>query len=296
MTHLWLVWAMLFSGYLAARTRVFPEGAPDSLNAFVIYVSLPAVILRLVPRLSFRSELAVLVLVPWVLLVLSVPLVLAMSRVFRFRPGVVAALLLSAPLGNTSFLGFPLVSALLGEGALGFAALYDQLGSFLTLATYGLLVVARYSAAEGSTMRAILRKLATFPPFLALVVSLVPLPHPVAFDEVLEHIGATLTPVAMFAVGLRAKLRPPPERAALALGLTVKMLVAPIVAWTLCRALGASGNVLKVAVLEAGMPPMISAAALSMLYGFAPELSAALVSYGMVLSMMTVPALSTLLR
>lgn len=296
MIHLWLVWAMLLLGYAAARARAFPENAADSLNAFVIYVSLPAVILRLVPRLSFHSDLAVLVLVPWTLLALSVPLVLGVSRLLGFRQGTVAALLLAAPLGNTSFLGFPLISALLGENALGLAALYDQLGSFLTLATYGLVVVARYSAAEGATMAAIFRKLTTFPPFLALVVALLPLPHPAALDEVLELVGATLTPLAMFAVGLRGKLRPPPERAALALGLTVKMFVAPAVAWGLCRALGASGNVLRVAVLEAGMPPMISASALSMLYGFAPELSAALVSYGMVLSMMTAPALSVLLR
>lgn len=296
MAPLWLVWAMLLSGYVAARMRALPDDAADTLNGFVIYVSLPAVILRVVPRLSLHAELLALVAVPWAMLAFSVPLVLLLSRLLGFKHGVVAALLLAAPLGNTSFLGFPLVSALLGEGALGYAAIYDQLGSFLLLATYGLLVAARFSAAEGSAMTAIFRKLVTFPPFLTLLLALLPFPHPPVLDEVLSAIGATLTPIAIFAVGLRARLRPPPERTALAIGLAVKMLVAPALALGLCRMVGAGGNVLRVAVLEAGMPPMISASALSMLYGFAPELSAALVSYGMVLSMVSEPMLAALLR
>ena len=55
-------------------------------------------------------------------------------------------------------------------------------------------------------------------------------------------------------------------------------------------------ELLKVAVLEAGMPAMITAGALAMLAGLAPELAAALVGYGVVLGMLTLPVLARLLN
>jgi predicted permease len=115
-------------------------------------------------------------------------------------------------------------------------------------------------------------------------------------DAIFQRVGDTLVPLAMFAVGLRVRLRPPKERGALVLGLVFKMLVAPAAAWALARALGAPRDILTVATLEAGMPSQISAGALAMLHGFAPELSAALVGYGIALSMLTVPAIAHLLQ
>jgi len=62
------------------------------------------------------------------------------------------------------------------------------------------------------------------------------------------------------------------------------------------RALGARGLVLEVAVLETAMPTMITAGALMMAYGVAIELAAAFVSWGLILSLLTVPIWSLLVR
>jgi malate permease and related proteins len=54
--------------------------------------------------------------------------------------------------------------------------------------------------------------------------------------------------------------------------------------------------VLKVAVLESAMPTMITAGALLMAYGVASELAAAFVSWGLIISLVSVSAWSVLLR
>jgi predicted permease len=54
--------------------------------------------------------------------------------------------------------------------------------------------------------------------------------------------------------------------------------------------------VLKVAVLETAMPTMITAGALMMAHGVAIELAASFVSWGLILSLVTVPAWSLLIR
>jgi predicted permease len=285
----------LAAGYIAARLRVLHETAADSFNRFVIYVCLPAVVLRLVPKLAFQANLAVLVITPWVLLGIAVGLVTVVARACGWRREVLGALLLCVPLGNTSFLGFPMVGALLGQDAVRFAVLYDQLGSFLILATYGLVVVARFSGKEKPSTRTILRRALTFPPFVALVVALLPLQGSDLADSVLKSIGDTLVPIAMFAVGLKLELRWPKDGAALAFGLGTRMLLLPLAAAGISRGLGAPGNVIRVAVLESGMPPMITAGALAVAAGLAPELSAALVAYGVLLSLVTLPVIARLL-
>jgi predicted permease len=285
----------LLAGFIAARLRVFPDSTADAFNRFVVYVCLPAVVLRLVPKLAFDANLAVLVITPWVLLGVAAVLVTVVARACGFRREVLAVLLLCVPLGNTSFLGFPLVGALLGQDAVRFAVVYDQVGSFLILATYGLVVVARFSGDREPSARTILRRVATFPPFIALVVALLPLPHSDLADSVLKRIGDTLVPIAMFAVGLKLELRRPKDGAALAFGLGTKMLLFPLIGAGIARSFAAPESVTRVSVLESGMPPMITAGALAIAAGLAPELAAALVAYGVLLSLVTLPGIARLL-
>lgn len=50
--------------------------------------------------------------------------------------------MLTVPLGNTGFVGIPLVEALLGKEAVAYAILYDQFGTFIALNTLGSFIAA----------------------------------------------------------------------------------------------------------------------------------------------------------
>ncbi|KAF1013349.1 MAG: hypothetical protein GAK31_03498 [Stenotrophomonas maltophilia] len=76
----------------------------------------------------------------------------------------------------------------------------------------------------------------------------------------------------------------------LAVGLLLKLVVLPALALPLSWALGLQGLMLKANVLESAMPTMITAAALAISHRLAPRLAAALVGYGIVLSLLTLPA------
>jgi predicted permease len=115
-------------------------------------------------------------------------------------------------------------------------------------------------------------------------------------EPVLERVGDTLVPIAMFAVGMKLSLRPPKETGPLLFGLGAKMILSPLVAFAFLKLVGASHEVLRVGVFEAGMPSMITAGALSILAGLAPELAAALVGYGVLLALVTLPVLARLLE
>jgi len=291
--------AYLLIGILIKRTRRFPEETGNVLSLFAITVSLPALVLLKIPELAFSTDLLTPVLMPWAMLVLSAAAVLGLARWFQWDRPVTGCLLLLIPLGNTSFLGVPLVQAFFGDQAIPYAVLYDQLGSFLALATYGSVVIALYGSDTGkTTLTGILKRVGTFPPFIALVLAVVlrPLTVPDIVTHLLDTLGATLVPIAMIAVGFQLTFAFKGDMVApLLSGLSIKLVLAPLVALGACRLMGLEGEVVDVSIFEAGMAPMVSASALAILAGLSPALAAALVGAGIVLSFVTLPLLHALL-
>jgi len=294
-----LMLAMLALGMLFARLRVFPEGAADTLNLVVLYVCLPAAILVYVPKLRFEPDLLGLVAVPWLLAAASWLLLRLLAPRMRLRRDELGVLLLCTMLGNTSYIGYPMIEALLGAQALPYAVVYDQFGTFVMLSTLGLVVLARYGGDEPPTARAIALRIARFPPVWALVFGLTLMPeHPPAWiAAALDQLAGVMLMLVMLAVGLTVQLRlPRDEIAPLALGLALKLAVLPALALALALAFGLEGDMRHVAVLESAMPTMVTAAALAISHRMAPRLAAALVGYGIVLAMATLPAWNFVLQ
>jgi len=78
--------------------------------------------------------------------------------------------------------------------------------------------------------------------------------------------------------------------------LILKRIIMPLIAFGILFAMGTEPLALKTAVLESGMPSMITAGALAIAAGFAPALSAALVGYGIIISLVTLPIIVYLLE
>lgn len=290
---------LLGIGVLLGRARILPERAGDALNQVVLWVCLPAAILHHVPRLPIYTperllDVAWIALVPWALLLLSVIVVKLVVRALGLSPGEEGSLLMTVALGNTSFLGYPVIRALLGEEALATAVIYDQLGSFLGLATFGTIVLARYGGEETPTLRVLAQKVLRFPPFVALVVALLfgglqlPVPAPIASS--LELLATAMLPLVLMALGLGLKLTlPPKERLPLALGLGLKLLFFPALVLMTLMLTHTRGQAAEVALLESAMPPMVTAGALAAGQGLAPDLSRAMTGFGLVLALFTLP-------
>jgi predicted permease len=100
----------------------------------------------------------------------------------------------------------------------------------------------------------------------------------------------------MIAVGFQLTLRLDKNALSpLGIGLSIKLIIAPLTALLLCRILGLEGEPVQVSIFEAGMPPMVSAGALAILARLSPTLTAGLVGLGIILSFLTLPLLFQLL-
>ena len=290
------VLVLLLLGVVAARLPAIPDRAPQTLDALVLWFALPGLILTEVPDLVLDASTAVPVAVAWGSLALLVVLVLLLSRARGWSARTTGTMLLVVPLGNTSFLGIPAVTALLGADHVGQALLYDQLGSFLALATWGTFVAARYGAGSSPTFGGTLRRIVTFPPFVALVAAFVlrGVVLPGTADQVLfgvaDRLGAMLVPLTMLAVGMRLRL---PSAwgtfEPMLLGLVLRMAAAPAAAYGVMHLLDAGGMAWQTSVFEAAMPPMVTAGVVATAAGLDEELASALVGVGVLAALATLP-------
>jgi len=291
--NFFLILIYLCIGALARRIPKFTDDTPVVLNAFVLYIALPALILQKIPALTFSTALLIPAVVPWLLLLMVVVTVLLLSRIFGWSRDITAALLIVLPLGNTSFLGFPMIEAFFGGDYLPYALVYDQVGSFVALATYSTILAAAYSpSAEKATLKSMGLKIITFPPFIALMLALMlrNISYPPLFQALIDHLAQTLVPLIMVAVGFTLRFSLGGERLSpLLSGIAIKLLLMPILVYAGCYALGLEGKAVTVSVFEAAMPPMISAGAIAIMAGLAPRMVANLVGFGLLLSFITLP-------
>ncbi|NVJ51396.1 MAG: AEC family transporter [Gammaproteobacteria bacterium] len=292
MSSLIILFICVSAGLLLARIKALPENAAQVLNLYVIWVALPALVLSNMSEFTLSAAALFPMLVAWAALLVSAVIVVLVVRSAGWSRDTQAVLLLLVPLGNTSFLGIPLVTALMGNQVLPYIILYDQLGSFLALATYGTVVVALHSGTAVS-VPVMTRKVLTFPPFIALIGALLINLFgglPAVGLVALQAIGATLVPVVMVAVGLQWRFRlPRDDRWPMVIGLAIKLLLLPLMVWGAMRLLVISPELAQTMVLESAMAPMISAGALATLHNYRPQLVAAMVGYGLLFAFATVP-------
>jgi predicted permease len=258
----------------------------------------PALVLSKFSRIEMGEGLIVPVLVAWGAMGFIVVVVLYVSRVMQFSRSITGTLLLVAVLGNTSFLGLGMVEGLLGDEHLSAALAYDQLGTFLALATWGSFVASHYGQGQPGLMP-IVQRLFRFVPFLALLAT-IPLRWvevPESVYSVLDGVGRTVGPVAMGSLGMRFVVRTSRRVLGPALfGLTLKMVAVPLLVLLVAFAMGHPSDIAwSTATLESAMPPMVTAGIVAIGAGLDEELSSFMVGVGTLVSFATVPLISLML-
>jgi malate permease and related proteins len=296
MSQFSIVFICLMAGFALRR---LPRGGGDhighALNTVVIYVALPALTIIQIHKMSFTGTLFLAAAMPWVNFVCAALWSAGLGWLLKWPRQLTGMMALTTGLGNTSFLGFPLIEAILGKEGLPTAIVSDQLGSFAVVSTLGIFLASYYGSDSKTSMSAIIRRVATFPPFIATIVAITTrgLELPEDLVTPLERIGSTLTPLALISVGTRIEFDIEIMRRYwknLTIGLTLKMAAAPALALLLTRLLSGQEDIShKVIVLEAAMPSMITGYLIGAEHRLDGKFGALMVTVGIVLAIFTVP-------
>jgi malonate transporter and related proteins len=201
--------ALIFCGYGAGRFKLLSEASIAGVNAFVFYFALPAFIFNLLAT----SPLAAVANGPFVAAYLGTGLVVfAVAAVlgrllFDVRRSEAALQGSAAVLGNTGYMGIPLVAAAFGDRAaiplvLGLtleATVLIPLTIILVEAQKGL--DAGWSRLLGSVARAMVRNPIIIAIFAGVLVSATGLGLPTPIENFTDLLGRAAGPCALFALG-----------------------------------------------------------------------------------------------
>jgi predicted permease len=294
--------ALIGLGYGAGRTGFFTPEATAWLTKFVFYFALSAMIFRFAANLPAAELFDPAFIAAYLTGTMAVYLLATAVALIR-RRGVAEAAVEAqcAAIGNTGFLGIPMLAVLLGEAAVGpvMMVLAVDLIVFSSL-----IVILVTGSREGRLSPAILGTvvlgLVKNPMIVSIVLGLcwsafrLPLPEPAAMFLVL--LGAAATPGALFAIGASLAARSA-ERLAVAGWLSFAKLVLHPAAVAFCALVlfDVRPYAAGVMIAAAALPVAGNVYMLAQHYGVAPQRVSASILISTAASILTVPAVIALI-
>ena len=290
MNNLVLLIVCFLIGIGLRKTGRLPTSSAATLNGFIIHVSLPAITLLHIHKLKLDTTLIYSALMPWLFFAAAILFFWGVGKFLQLDRQSLGVLILVGGLGNTSFVGLPMIEAYYGKELLPVGLIVDQFGSFLVLSTLGI-AVATYFSSGAVTARMMARKVLLFPPFQALVLAFLlrPFLYPEWLIVVLQRLGDTLTPLALASVGFQLQFTGiGGELKGLSIGLLYKLILGPaLIFGVFVLILGVRGEAMQVTIFEAGMAPMISAGIIACDHQLNPRLTNLMIGIGIPLSFLT---------
>lgn len=285
-----LLIGLFIAGIILQQLKITPNNFYKKINKFIIYFPLPAIVLTKIPHLSVTKEVLFPVSSAWIIFFCSVLFAYLVSRKMHYDNQTMACIILCCGLGNTSFVGYPILHYFYGDGSIKHAIFVDQPGTFLILSTFGILIAAYYGSGNISS-RQLLKRLFTFPPFIVFVIALY-LPSKLISGTLfsgLEYLGMLMIPLAILSLGWQFKWNLKEiEWKKFMIAVSYKLLLAPLIIYIIFFVLlQKQGEIYTVSVMECAMPPMITSSIIATEYGLDEKLANTLPTLGILLSIPT---------
>jgi malate permease and related proteins len=292
-SNILLLFLCLLAGVLLRKVRYVNENSHLILNDIIMYICLPALALLYIPRIKFDGNILFPLLSAWIVFGFSIVFFLFLKKFLKSDSYTLGALILTAGLCNTSFVGFPVLMALYGEEGLKTGVLIDQSGSFVILATVGIIVASICSHGK-IDLKVISKKILYYPSFAAFVIGIILNIFHFEFtgvvEEILQKAGSPMAFLALISVGLqlRIRLNHIPYKEILS-GLFYKLILAPLIIYVVfVFIMKGKGLDVQVSVIEMAMPPMVMGSVLAVSYNLNPRLANLMVGIGIPLSFITI--------
>ena len=259
---------LIFIGFACGKTRGLPESGLAWMNFFLLYVSLPALLFRIMSETPFSELNNPPFLIATTLATVSA-FVLAMvgGRILgelSLRKATMAGL--AGAYGNIGYMGPGLALAVLGTKAAAPTALIFCCDSIFLFTIVPLLMALTdrehrsFLHAVGVAARQIVLNPLIMSAVLGALVAALHIPLPTALDRTLLFLQNAAAPTALFVLGVTVALRPfdrvPWEVPGV---IAIKLLIHPLIVFGLMLLFGPFAQPwAATAVLMAALPPALN--------------------------------------
>ena len=297
-----VMFLMMAVGYLCYKKQILTEEVSKKVSAIVVNVANPCMILSsaLTDQQMRGKELLqtlAIVALMYVFLLVVAQLLPKILRIRKESRGAYAAMTVFA---NIGFMGFPVLAAMYGNGALLYGAVF-QIPFNILIYTYGVAVLTRKPDACGKAELdriEILKKIfniGVIACIAAMLIYFLGIPIPSFLQAFITNLGNLTAPLSMMIIGASLAQMPLKELfldKKLLLFSMVKLLILPAV-WMLMVNRVAEQEILRgVCLVMMATPAGSMTAMLAQQYGGDYETASRGVALTTVLSVITMPVLA----
>ncbi|MGQ9747025.1 MAG: AEC family transporter [Candidatus Caldatribacteriaceae bacterium] len=278
-------------GFFLRLGRLVSKDAAFLLNKLAFYVTFPCLVFRSLHDFQLDPKLWNIPLLAYpIISVLFIFSYLLAHKHLKLSIPTSVSFAMGSAFGNTAFLGYPFIIAIVGERGLPPAVFYDQMGNFLSVYTVGILFCVyrqkqRFSL-QGTT------EILKLPPFLAFLMALFfhRLPLPLFVQESIHRLADATVPLTMLSIGISLSgkhlfrnVKP------LLVASFIKLGVLPLI-MILCSYLYPLEPLYRqVAILESATPTLMSSYVLASLYHLDEEFSSSVIFLTTLIAFVTLP-------
>ena len=289
------IFLVIMAGFLLRRYNIVEKSWVHVLNGFVYYVALPSLIFLSFWQLEWwDGEMLKLLFTNVLVMILFSALLLFCLSLFPLKRSIKAGIFLTALVGNTVYMGFPILGEALGEsnfsGVVGVATIQLVIGLVLSVLAVEFLVV------RSRKFKTYLKDFIRNPLIISLAVGLLLSLFDLRTNSLeiiqkpLAMLAQTASPIALFALGgfLHGKFL----RFHLNLTLlvsAVKLLMFPLFMLVALRLLGFWDQSEAISVLVSGMPAAATAFVIAEKYKLDESFVANVILVSTAISIISIP-------
>ncbi len=289
--------------------RILPARVPMRLGQWLFWVGVPTSIVAFLRKTDLSGQIWVAPAVAYTAILFGAVLAWLAIYIIRFWTNKVipqptqVSLILAAMVGNTGYLGYPIVLSLVGTQYFAWALFYDLLGTTLGAYGFGVVLAAKFGGGQNSdrdslgetlrkdrtqVLKAILINPALWSFGVGLLLRQVPLPD-IAVSS-LDFVAWIAIAASLLLIGMRlSQLKNWGSLKLASISLIIKMVFVPLVLGICLHRLGMRGKIAQVMVLQMAMPPAFATLVLAEAFNLDRELAVTALAVGSMILLITLP-------
>lgn len=265
---------------------------PRSLGRVIFYVFSPVLILNLLIQNHLKIDEAIGVIMLTVCMIGSMGLITYfLGTFFKLERPVLTSILITTMFANTGNYGLPLVAFAFGEEALSYASIFFVTTTILFY-TLGVLIASLGHMSFKAAALGLFRIPTLYAVLLALLLNLLSIQLPGPIARAVDLAAGGTIPLMLILLGVElSRVQMTESVRAMQLSVSLRLLIAPIIALVLTGLFGINGPARQGSVTEASMPSIVSSTVLASEYQLDSKLVTAIVFISTLISPLTLTPL-----
>ncbi|OKH47041.1 transporter [Calothrix sp. HK-06] len=282
---------LAFIGFILGRT--LPATVPMRLGKLLFWVGVPTSIVAFLRKTDLSGQIWIAPTIAFTAIFFGALLCWLAIRIKKssLQKPTQGSLLLASMVGNTGYLGYPVILSLVGTQYFAWALFYDLLGTTIGAYGLGVALAAQYGGNVNNywnVTKAIIINPALWSFAAGLLIRQITLPTLVV--SCLDFIAWTSIAASLILIGMRlSKLTSWGSLKLASISLTIKMIIVPLILGISLSSFGLTGKTAQVLVLQMAMPPAFATLVLAETFNLDRELAVTTLAVGSMILLITLP-------